>query len=289
MNDCADDRGTPTRNRIRFGPAAAGIERAEAQFIDHAFAPHRHATYAIGITLRGVQTFRYRGASRHCLPGECHILHPDELHDGRAGTVDGFGYRIVYLDPALVQQALGGRALPFVAAPVIGPAHAAGCLASGVWNLDDPIDTLAGVDIVASVTQLLVSAAGQPSTGRSHALALPALMRVRDLIVSDGHRQLDMQALEQAAGLDRWTLARQFRALFGTSPSRFRTQCQLDRVGGLLGNGASLSAAAIEGGFSDQSHMTRHFKATYGLTPGTWAQSLSCLADTPRTQEHPSR
>jgi hypothetical protein len=60
-----------------------------------------------------VQTFRYRGETRHCLPGECHILHPDELHDGRAGTPEGFGYRIVYVDPALVQQALGGRALPF--------------------------------------------------------------------------------------------------------------------------------------------------------------------------------
>jgi hypothetical protein len=34
-----------------------------------AFAPHRHDTYAIGITLAGVQTFRYRSEQRHCLPG----------------------------------------------------------------------------------------------------------------------------------------------------------------------------------------------------------------------------
>jgi AraC-like DNA-binding protein len=283
LNDCAADTGTPSRNRIRFGPATAGIERAEARFLDHAFAPHRHATYAIGITLHGVQTFRYRGETRHCLPGECHILHPDELHDGRAGTADGFGYRIVYIDPALVQQALGGRTLPFVAAPVIGSSRAAECLASGVWNLDDRIDALAGVDIVSSVTHLLVSAAGHPPAERSHALALPALMRVRELILGDGHRQLDMEALEQAAGLDRWTLARQFRALFGTSPSRFRTQCRLDRVRHLLMEGASLSAAAIEGGFADQSHMTRHFKETYGLTPGRWAQALSGLANVGRT------
>ena len=35
-------------------------------------------TYAIGITLRGVQAFWHRGAVRHCLPGKCHILAPEE-------------------------------------------------------------------------------------------------------------------------------------------------------------------------------------------------------------------
>jgi hypothetical protein len=43
-------------------------------------------SYAIGITLAGVQVFRYRGERRHCLPGQCHVLHPDEMHDGGAGS-----------------------------------------------------------------------------------------------------------------------------------------------------------------------------------------------------------
>jgi hypothetical protein len=112
----AGARDTP---RIRTGPGCEGIERLEAWFRGRAFAPHRHDIYAIGVTLAGVQTFRYRGEQRHCLPGQCHILHPDELHDGASGTDDGFAYRIVYIDPSLIQQALGGRPLPFVANPVI--------------------------------------------------------------------------------------------------------------------------------------------------------------------------
>ncbi|MGA7805171.1 AraC family ligand binding domain-containing protein [Bradyrhizobium sp.] len=43
---------------------------------------HRHDCYAIGITLAGVQSFRFRGRQWHCVPGQCHILHPDEPHDG---------------------------------------------------------------------------------------------------------------------------------------------------------------------------------------------------------------
>src|ERR687887_2450418 len=103
---------------IRFGPSAHGIERAEVHLYSLAFEPHRHDTYAIGVTTAGVQTFRYRGSRRVCLAGQLHVLHPDETHDGAAGTADGFGYRILYVAPELVRDALGGRPLPFVADPV---------------------------------------------------------------------------------------------------------------------------------------------------------------------------
>jgi hypothetical protein len=35
-------------------------------------------------------------------------------------------------------------------------------------------------------------------------------------------------------------------------------------------SGRSRARAAAESGFADQSHMTRQFKRTYGLTPGRW-------------------
>ena len=79
-----------------------------------------------------------------------------------------------------------------------------------------------------------------------------------------------MNELERQSGLDRWTLARQFRAAFATSPSRFRTMRQLDHVRRLLRAGTSLAEAALEAGFADQAHMSRHFKAAHGLTPGAW-------------------
>src|SRR5579871_6471570 len=63
------------RVRIRFGAGTEGIERVEAALQGTAFAPHRHDTYAIGITVSGVQTFRYRGEAWRCLPGQLHILH----------------------------------------------------------------------------------------------------------------------------------------------------------------------------------------------------------------------
>ncbi len=109
---------SPSRSdSIRFAEGAPGLERAEVYLSSYSYAPHRHYTYAIGMTTAGVQRFRYRGANHICLPGQLHVLHPDELHDGTAGTDAGFGYRILYLAPELLQEARGG-ALPFVADPV---------------------------------------------------------------------------------------------------------------------------------------------------------------------------
>src|SRR3546814_20173173 len=75
---------------------------------------HRHDTYAIGRTLAGVQSFHYRRSRRDSLPGNTIVLHPDEAHDGQAGTAEGFRYRMIYVEPSLFQQILGGRALPFL-------------------------------------------------------------------------------------------------------------------------------------------------------------------------------
>jgi len=112
---------TRRRDSIRFGTGAAGLERAEVYLSACTFEPHRHDTYTIGITTTGVQTFRYRGTRRVSLPGQLVILHPDETHDGAAGTDDGFGYRALYIAPELVHDALDGSGLPFVADPVQRP------------------------------------------------------------------------------------------------------------------------------------------------------------------------
>ncbi len=94
---------------VRLAQSPSQTERIEAFFGGHGYEPHRHDTYAIGQTIAGVQSFHYRGGLQHSLPGGTMVLHPDEIHDGEAGTEAGFHYRMVYIEPALIQKILGGR------------------------------------------------------------------------------------------------------------------------------------------------------------------------------------
>ena len=256
---------------IRHGPDTPGIERLEVHLAQRPFTPHRHDTCAVGITLAGVQCFHFRGRRWHGLPGQCHVLHPDELHDGMAGTGEGFAYRILHVDPALLQQALGGAPLPFVANPVLD--RGAPGLDAALWDIDLALDELDRTDLLAALAYLLQHAAGQAAAPVA-SLAWPALRQVRERLLAQPAERVPLAELERQAGLDRWTLARQFRAAFGTSPSRFRTLRQLDQVRAGLLCGQTLADAALAAGFADQSHMGRQFKRAYGLTPGRWLAAV---------------
>lgn len=254
---------------IRFGTGTLGLERAEV-YLSTPFEPHRHDTYAIGITTAGVQTFRYRGSRRICLLGQLHFLHPDETHDGAAGNDEGFGYRILYLAPELLRQALDSDALPFVANPVQPSTTTTRQVASFLDGIDEPISDLARVEIAVAVADTLRTLSGQPDRRRSR-IDSRAVELVRDYLTTHAREQTPASTLERVTGADRFTIARHFRWAFGTSPDRYRTMRRLALARAAIENGLPLARAAADAGFADQSHMTRQFKKTYGLTPGHWA------------------
>ncbi len=269
------ERSCTTRpDSIRFGASAPGIERAEVYLSTCAFEPHRHDTYAIGITTAGVQTFFYRGTRRICLPGQLHVLHPDETHDGAAGTDDGFGYRILYIAPDLIRNAAGGGELPFVAEPVHGPNPATQHVATLLADLDEPITDLARAEIAATVADALGSLSGRTGDHRG-VIDDRAVELVRDYLTAHAREQTPASILEQIAGADRFTIARHFRRAYGTSPDRFRTLRRLALARTAIESGRPLAQAAADAGFADQSHLTRQFKRAYGLTPASWAKAVS--------------
>lgn len=256
---------------ILQAPAAGDIERIEARFHGHGFEPHRHDTYAIGVTLSGVQTFRYRGSERASLPGNVIVLHPDEVHDGAAGTEDGLTYRMLYLPPErLIESGAGG--LPFVAAPVLADEEFRLCLAEALDDLDVQPEALMLDDIVLRLGAALRRNSDDPLGGTTGVgIDRAAVLRCRDYLRENCERPISSETLEQISGLDRYQTARHFRRLFGTSPHRYLVMRRLDRAKAALAGGATLADAAIGSGFADQAHFSRHFKKTFGMTPGRWA------------------
>lgn len=257
---------------IRVAPSSPGLERVEAFFAGHGFDPHRHDTYAVGCTLRGVQSFRYRGAATHSVPGQVFVLHPDEVHDGRAGTGDGFRYRILYVEPALIRAALTdpGRPLPFARDAVSADPRLASAILPALADLDDPLDELQRDAVVQRLVDALVAVdrTGGRRVTPAHRHAVARARALLDARIADGVTSAELEA---ATGLSRYALARHFRACLGTSPYRYLTLRRLDRARALIHAGVALADAAAASGFADQSHLTRQFRRANGLPPGRWA------------------
>lgn len=263
---CADDSG----DRIVQAPDLDGIERMEAWFHGPVFDPHRHDTYAIGVTLSGVQSFHYRGTMRHSLPGQLMVLHPDEVHDGGAGTDTGLRYRMLYLEPSLLADAIDGAPLPFVPEAVVDDAAFRAILAGALGELDRGLDPLFVDDFVAQLAGFMLRHANRPTKALGKT-AWQAANRARDYLRENALELVRSEELETVTGLDRYALSRHFRAAFSTSPHRFLVMRRLEQAKRMMLAGMPLAEIAAAAGFSDQSHFNRQFKKAFGLTPGRWS------------------
>lgn len=235
---------------------------------------HRHDTYAIGLTLSGVQSFHYRGKIRHGLAGGALVLHPDEKHDGQAGTEGGFRYRRLYIEPALIQAALGGQPLPFIEGALSADGRLMLAIARLLSGLDQPLDPLEREDDIYDLAVALTAVSDRKPTKAGRIIDHRSTEIARSFLHSRP-AAVDLASLESLTGRDRWSLSRDFRTLFGTSPYRYLMLRRLDGVRDLMRAGYALADAAVAGGFSDQSHMTRQFKSAYGLTPSQWLRLQS--------------
>jgi AraC-like DNA-binding protein len=242
----------PAAQTDRIVRAPGTLERIDARLAGAAYTPHRHDTYAIGMTLEGVQTFDYRGHPRSSLPGQVVVLHPDELHDGRAGDGKIFRYRTAYVAPVRIQDALEGRPLPFVAGGVCNDATLSRAVSVLLDDFEHPLSELEEHDALTDLAHALEAVAGRTTAVRT--ADRRAALAARDYIEAHLVRNISLGALERETGRDRWQLSRDFRATFGTSPYRYLTARRLDRARHLMLRGSAPARAAIACGFSDQSH-----------------------------------
>ncbi len=266
------DRARPG-DWVRQAATGDGLTRLEAYFSAHAYAPHRHDTYAIGLTEHGLQCFTYRGDRLASGPGTLMVLHPDERHDGEAGSAEGFRYRMLYVPPHRIAAALAGRArtLPFARAALSRDPHLRWAVMPALAALARPLEDLEADQVAQEVAEALLRLDPGAATGRARrAPCAVSVERARQVLDAHCDRVVTSAELEAVTGLDRFTLARHFRARLGTSPYRYLTLRRLDRARAALSRGESLAGAACMAGFADQSHMTRHFTRTIGVSPGRW-------------------
>ncbi len=256
---------------VRRLPGA--IDRFEACFSGAPFSSHRHDTYTFCVTLSGVQAFAYRGAVRHSLADGVVVLHPDEVHDGRAGTEASFRYRAINVAPSQLQAVLGGAPLPHLRSGTSEDPRLVAAVRALVDVAQRPLEPLEYDDGLYSLATTLAAVCKQQPK-KPLRVDLRAAERARAFIDVHPTRSICLAELERIADRDRWQLSRDFRAVFGTSPYRYALMRRIALARMLLERGVPGAQAAVDCGFSDQSHLIRHFRRAYGLPPKQWCSLL---------------
>ena len=266
--------------------AASGIESLRAHFTGHAYDPHWHDSYLIGVTEQGVQQFHSRRKQHQSRPGTVFMLEPEELHDGDAINPQGFTYRMLYLSPLQVQQQLTPllaegpeqRELSFAATlrDDLPLAYAVWHAFDALWHDHPALIKDAALDrLFGQLTQhrlWRLPEADCPGDGR---LALLA----RDWLIAHHAENPGLQQMAQSLNIDRFRLSRLFQAHWGLPPHAWLVQWRLSRARRRLAEGQSVADVAAALGFADQSHLGRWFKRACQLSPARYQRICTNLPD----------
>jgi AraC family transcriptional regulator len=127
------------------------------------------------------------------------------------------------------------------------------------------------------VVQLIRQMANGPSTkefARKPGGRLPrhAMRAVEEYIDAHLDQDFALADLAAVAHLSEFHFARQFKQTTGLPPHQFVIHQRVERAKRLIAaRRLSLAEVAVAAGFSDQSHLTRHFKRLVGVTPRRFA------------------
>jgi AraC-like DNA-binding protein len=179
---------------------------------------------------------------------------------------------MLYIEPWLICRALGrDRLLPFVPGVVERDAELAALIDEAFADFPNAMEPLKVDAFLSGVAEHLARRSDDAKPQRAAPLPLDKVAAARSFLAEEFDRPIVSGDLERVTGLDRFELARAFRRLVGTSPHRYLVGRRLDHARSRMAAGEGLAEAAAASGFADQSHMTRHFRARYGITPGRFA------------------
>jgi len=255
------------------------MECLHATFIQHEYSMHYHETYSFGVICRGVELFKVDGKQNAAVAGDVLFLNPGVMHDGRPGDA-GFEYRMFYPSIELMTEI----AQDVFDRPVDTPFFK-------TLSTNDPIlrnravhlhrtlqqnrSKLESDEALISTLALLIERhADCDRTIRPVRRESVPMARARDMIDDRLGDDIGIDELAASARLSRFHFMRSFRKAYGVPPHAYRTGKRIALAKACLADGEQIADIAYTCGFVDQSHFTRVFKNTVGVTPGQYQRSV---------------
>jgi len=231
-----------------------------AHFTQHAYPAHVHAEWTLLLVDAGGVDYTLDGRRRQAVTQRLTVLPPHVSHDGRSAGPGGFDKRVLYVDERWLPEGLTGAA---VRSPSLRDPELVRAVSALHRCLGEPVEAESRLAMVAERIALHLDSGRAPAPSRDPGLARLVRARLHD-------DEPTLEALARELGTHPSHLVRVFRREYGLPPHRYLVGRRLDRARRLLLDGMPIADVAATTGFHDQSHLTRHFRALLGTTPGAF-------------------
>jgi len=252
------------------------LDLLQATYRTHYFPPHVHDTFVIELVEQGIDELTCASGLYHAHAGDIVLIHPGEVHTGRPVGSVPLSYQAIYPGPQLLAEVTGSLGhlaglAPTFTAPVLRDPLLAHRLRQLFRALEESDDSARSAALLQTTLATLVRRHGKTPAGeRQSNPERPGIRRALDYIRAHACQPLTIDELSDVAELSRSHFVRVFHKEVGLGPHEFLINIRVDRARALLSRGRSITEAAAESGFADQSHLTRWFKRIVGITPGNF-------------------
>ena len=254
------------------------IEAYRFEGIAQPFPNHFHEHYVIGFVEEGqrVLSCRNRDYSIEC--GNVVLFNPGDNHacvQSDDGTFDYRGFNIskgIMLD--LAEEVTGRRELPGFSKNVLYDDEVTCYLRPLHEMLMSGISDFGKEENLLFLISVLIQKYGQPFEN-----CVPEcpqeIERASEFIQQHFSERIYLDQICRYSGLSKSTLLRAFTKSKGITPYRYLETIRINKAKQLLQEGILPIDAAIQTGFSDQSHFTNYFNSFMGLAPGVYREIFS--------------
>ena len=243
-----------------------GLKLLHLKDANHRYPPHIHEEFCIAIILRGSESHICRGETFVARAGDLLCVNAEEAHASSSAKAE---YKTIQFDPQIIAPLLygNGQRLRFPNPVVTDPKL--------FRVFVDLYSRLAGrtgsrfekESALVSTIEMLVK---RSSSVRDSKSQHPVVETIRSYLRSHFSESISLSGLAEIADRSPFHLVRVFRNHVGVPPHEFQIQVRVANAQRMLLAGRSITDAAIETGFFDQSHFSRNFKRITGFTPGNY-------------------
>lgn len=249
------------------------IEAYRFEGIVQPFPNHFHEHYVIGFVEGGERCLSCKNKEYNIGRGSIILFNPGDNHacvqcDG--GTFDYRGFHIsgsIMLD--LAEEVTGKRKLPGFSKNVIYNDEITCYLRSLHEMIMNNIPVFGKEENLLLLISELIQNYGQPF--ESCVPECPQdIEKACEFIRQHFSERIYLDQICRYAGLSKSTLLRAFTKSKGITPYRYLETIRINEAKTLLEKGVQPVEAALQTGFSDQSHFTNYFNSFIGLAPGVY-------------------
>ena len=268
------------QTRFWESQALTGVELLHARYIEQRFAPHVHEGFVFTVIEGGAQRFRHRGSDHLAPVGRMVLINPDEVHTGSKAHEQGWWYRAFYPAPVQVQGVLeelglAGGGMPSFGVSVLQDLDLHQAFGHLHRLLDSDADALQQQTAWREAILLLFQRHARISQPAEPGREPRAVALAKELLAARLGEPPSLEELASLVNLSPFHFARVFRRATGLPPHAWLKQRRLEQARALLRSGCAPLQVAMQLGFSDQSHLNRQFKQSYGVSPGEYRRACA--------------